>query len=138
MSIGAAINDLVSSFYELFASVLGGIYNTIHALLAAVIGLFSGFINLIGDVFKGAVDVVGGLGKFLASKFACAPAFPQFPFKFPGFLLASPPTTVSLYADSHCPTGNIVIVAIIAAGGYAFVRYNQGRPIAPAAQKKVQ
>lgn len=100
MSIGAAINDLVSSFYELFASVLGGIYNTIHALFAAVIGLFSGFINLIGDVFKGAVDVVGGLGKFLAS--------------------------------------NIVIVAIIAAGGYAFVRYNQGRPIAPAAQKKVQ
>lgn len=77
MSIGAAINDLVSSFYELFASVLGGIYNTIHALFAAVIGLFSGFINLIGDVFKGAVDVVGGLGKFLASKFAARPRFPN-------------------------------------------------------------
>jgi len=29
-------------------------------------------------------------------------------------------------------------VAIIAAGGYAFMRYSQGRPIAPAAQKKVQ
>ncbi|KAH8901871.1 hypothetical protein BR93DRAFT_942027 [Coniochaeta sp. PMI_546] len=109
MSIGAAINDLFSSIYELFASVLGGIYNTIHAILAAIIGLFSGFINLIGDVFKGAVDVVGGLGKFLAKMLT-------------EFVLI----------------GNIVIVGIIAAGGYAYVRYQQGRPIAPAAQKKVQ
>jgi phage-related protein len=73
MSIGNAISDLVSSFVELISSILTGIYNTIHAIFAAVLGLFSGFINLIGDVTKGAVDVVGGLGKFLASKSARTP-----------------------------------------------------------------
>ncbi|KAB5531426.1 hypothetical protein GE09DRAFT_1228225 [Coniochaeta sp. 2T2.1] len=100
MAITSAINDLVASIYELFASVVGGIYSAIHAVFAAVFGLFSGFVNLFADIFKGAFDVVGGLGKFLAS--------------------------------------NIVIVAIIALGGYAFVRYQnaQGRPAVP--QKKVQ
>jgi phage-related protein len=68
MSIGAAINDLVKSFYELFSSILSGIYNTFHAIFAAVFGLLNGFVNLIGDVFQGAFDVVGGVGKFLISK----------------------------------------------------------------------
>lgn len=40
--------------------------------------------------------------------------------------------------DRSSLPGNIVIVAIIAAGGYAYMRYSQGRPIAPTAQKKVQ
>ncbi|RKU47119.1 hypothetical protein DL546_004814 [Coniochaeta pulveracea] len=100
MSIGAAIGDLVHSFYELFASILGGIYNTFHAIFAAFFGLFNGLFVLIGDVFKGAFDVVGGVGKFLIS--------------------------------------NIVIVAIVAAGCFAYVRYQQqqGRSVGAAPQKK--
>ena len=80
MTITAAINDLVSSIFELFSSVLGGIYNTVHAIFAAFIGLFSGVINLVLDVFKGAIDVAGGLGKFLASKsFFPNPIVPRAP-----------------------------------------------------------
>lgn len=75
MAIGSAVNDFVSSIYGLFASVLGGVYNIFHTVFAAVFGLFSGFVNLIADVLKGGIDVVGGLGKFVASKFC--PTFPR-------------------------------------------------------------
>jgi len=78
MAISSAINDLVSSIYELFASVVGGIYAIFHTIFAAVYGLFSGVINLFADVFKGAIDVVGGLGKFVASKCCVLPFFPRF------------------------------------------------------------
>ena len=78
MAISSAINDLVSSIYELFASVLGGIYAIFHTIFAAVYGLFSGVINLFADVFKGAIDVVGGLGKFVASKCRFPPQVPTY------------------------------------------------------------
>jgi hypothetical protein len=150
MAISSAINDLVSSVYELFASVLGGIYTIFHTIFAAVYGLFSGVINLFADVFKGAIDVVGGLGKFLASKFLSTLMTPD-PQQLWRWIYVQGGGAVGergerLYtcevpsADgiTFYDTGNIVIVAIIAAGGYAFMRYSQGRPIAPAAQKKVQ
>jgi hypothetical protein len=147
MAISSAINDFVSSIYELFASVLSGIYNIFHTVFAAVFGLFSGVINLFADVFKGAIDVVGGLGTFLASKLLwpispappAPPASPDIRSPLPYLWGALACVAKVQSADSRpYSTGNIVIVAIIAAGGYAFMRYNQGRPIAPAAQKKVQ
>lgn len=117
MSIGTAIGDLIHSVYELFSSILSGIYNTFHAIFAAFFGLFNGLFVLIGDVFKGAFDVVGGVGKFLISKYIDARSAGQPHLTRPG---------------------NIVIVAIVAAAGFAYVRYQQqqGRPVGAAPQKK--
>lgn len=79
MAITSAVSDFISSIYELFASVLGGVYNIFHTVFAAVFGLFSGIINMFADLLKGGIDVVGGLGKFLASKFPPHLLTPNYP-----------------------------------------------------------
>ncbi|KAF4993613.1 hypothetical protein FGRMN_6331 [Fusarium graminum] len=70
MAITSAITDLLSSIYELFASVLNTIYTVIHSIFSAVLGFVQGLFNLVGDVLSGFVDVTGGVGKFLASNAA--------------------------------------------------------------------
>ncbi|KAM0421090.1 hypothetical protein ACHAPT_011161 [Fusarium lateritium] len=66
MAITTAINDLLSSIYELFASVFSTIYAIVHSVLSALLGFVRGLFNLIGDVTSGLVDVAGGVGKFVA------------------------------------------------------------------------
>ncbi|KAF5670496.1 hypothetical protein FHETE_4403 [Fusarium heterosporum] len=70
MAITSAITDLLSSIYELFASVLNTIYTVIHSIFSAVLGFVQGLFNLVGDVLSGLVDVTGGVGKFVASNAA--------------------------------------------------------------------
>jgi phage-related protein len=69
MAITSAVGDLFASIYELFASLFNTIYTIIHSVLSAILGFIQGFFNLITDVLSGLVDVTGGVGKFVASKF---------------------------------------------------------------------
>jgi hypothetical protein len=64
----AAFEDFFKSIYELFASVIGTFASLINTLITTVLNFFSGVINLFLDVGKGAVDLVGGIGKFIAGK----------------------------------------------------------------------
>lgn len=62
----AAFEDFFKSIYELFASIIGTFASLINTLVTTVLNFFSGVINLFLDVGKGAVDLVGGIGKFIA------------------------------------------------------------------------
>lgn len=64
----AAFEDFFKSIYELFASIIGTFASLINTLITTVLNFFSGVINLFLDVGKGAVDLVGGIGKFIAGK----------------------------------------------------------------------
>lgn len=64
----AAFEDFFKSIYELFASIIGTFASLINTLVTTVLNFFSGVINLFLDVGKGAVDLVGGIGKFIAGE----------------------------------------------------------------------
>lgn len=64
----AAFEDFFKSIYELFASIIGTFASLVNTLITTVLNFFSGIINLFLDVGKGAVDLVGGIGKFIAGK----------------------------------------------------------------------
>jgi phage-related protein len=64
----AAFEDFFKSIYELFASIIGTFASLINTLITTVVNFFSGVVNLFLDVGKGAVDLVGGIGKFIAGK----------------------------------------------------------------------
>lgn len=64
----AAFEDFFKSIYELFASIIGTFASLVNTLITTVLNFFSGIINLFLDVGKGAVDLVGGVGKFIAGK----------------------------------------------------------------------
>lgn len=64
----AAFEDFFKSIYELFASIIGTFASLVNTLITTVLNFFSGVINLFLDVGKGAVDLVGGIGKFIAGK----------------------------------------------------------------------
>lgn len=66
MAITTAINDFLSSIYELLSSIFGTVYAVIHSVIATLLGFVRGLFNLIGDVTSGLVDVAGGVGKFVA------------------------------------------------------------------------
>ena len=111
MAITTAIEDLFKSFYELIATVFSTFYHVLQTFLNAIISFFTGIVNMVADIFSGAVDIVGGVGKFLLGK----------DFFHHQRLVATPLTI----------TGNIVIIGVIAAGGYAYLRYTaQGRQVA--------
>lgn len=125
MSLTKAIQDLFNSFYELIASIFSAFYHVLQTVLNAIIGFFTGVVNLITDVFAGAVDVVGGVGKFVLSQFRSVAGGG-------GFSAPRIPLMRAL-ADTNrdCATGNIVIISIIAGGGYAYTRYTaHGRQVA--------
>lgn len=122
MAITNAITDLISSFLELFSSLFHTVFAITNSFVSGILSLFNGFFIFIGDIFKGVFDVVGGVGRFLAGKspFLSFPPAPICPVR---------KLTIS-YA------GNIVILGIIAAAGYAYVRFagqqtgRSGRPVA--------
>ncbi|UNI22766.1 hypothetical protein JDV02_008626 [Purpureocillium takamizusanense] len=66
MAITTAVSDLFNSFYELLSSVFGAAYAIVNSVVGAVVGFVTGIFKLVGDVLGGAVDIAGGVGKFLA------------------------------------------------------------------------
>ncbi|KAH0420317.1 hypothetical protein CcaCcLH18_14071 [Colletotrichum camelliae] len=123
MSFTKAFEDLFKSFYELIASIFSTFYHVLQVFLNAIISFFTGIVNLTADVFSGVVDVVGGVGKFVLGKI---PADRRGAVKHP-----APPVYMRPKLIRPFFTGNIVIIGIIAAGGYAYVRYTtHGRQVA--------
>lgn len=108
MAITSAVSDLVASVYELFASFLGAIYTIVHSFLAGIANLFAGVFHMFADVFQGVFDLVGGVGKFIAGKSS-------------SFHASS--TNQGKGADGVWFTGNAVIIGLVAAAGYAYVRF---------------
>lgn len=69
MAVTSAVADLIRSFTELLSSAFGAAYAVVHSFLAGLIGLFTGFFAFVGDLVKGAFDLVGGVGRFVAGKY---------------------------------------------------------------------
>ena len=115
-SFFAAFEDLFKSFYELLTAIISTIVHLFQSIISAILGFFASIFSLVGDVLGGVADVAGGVGKFVTGKSRCRPEH---------VLVLTRP-------------GNIVILAIVAAGAFAFIRVQQGRPIVPsnAAAKK--
>ncbi|GJN71882.1 hypothetical protein VFPFJ_02607 [Purpureocillium lilacinum] len=66
MAITTAISDLFKSFYELISSIFGAAYAIVNSVVGAVVGFVTGIFKLAGDVLGGAIDIAGGVGKFIA------------------------------------------------------------------------
>lgn len=113
----SAFEDLFKSIYELFASIIGTVASVVNAFINTILGFFSGIVNLVGDVLQGAVNLVGGIGKFVTGKHCPVSADDR--------------PRVQANDLSKTP-GNIVVIGIIAAGGYLYVRSQQGKPVVPA------
>lgn len=108
----AAFEDFFKSIYELFASIIGTFASLINTLITTILNFFSGIINLFLDVGKGAIDLVGGIGNFIASK--------------------SNKVHFTMGPHLLTVTGNIVVLGVVAAGFYVYTRQQQGKPVVPA------
>ena len=109
----SAFEDLFKSLYELLAAIISTIVNIFQSIISVIIGFFTSIVNLFGDVLGGLVDVAGGVGKFVASKL--------------------PILRSKVYHRSWLIyPGNIIILGIVAAGIFVFLRVQQGRPVIPA------
>lgn len=64
----AAIEDLLKSFGNLFAGVFGTISNIVTGFFSMIVHFFTSFADLITGTFKGAVEMIGGLGRFIAGE----------------------------------------------------------------------
>ncbi|EJT78328.1 hypothetical protein GGTG_03429 [Gaeumannomyces tritici R3-111a-1] len=62
----AAIEDLLKSFGNLFASVFSTISNVVTGFFTMVAHLLTSFVDLVTGTFKGLVEMIGGLGRFVA------------------------------------------------------------------------
>lgn len=116
----SAFEDFFKSIYELFASIIGSLASVVNAFISTIINFFSGIVNLFADVLKGAVNVVGGIGKFITGKQDCASR------------MEGPANMRRFETDRLDITGNIVVIGVIAAAGYLYVRSQQGKPVVPA------
>jgi phage-related protein len=101
MAVTNAITDLIQSIGELLSSVFGAAYAIVHSFISGVLGLFAGFFAFVGDLAKGVVDLTGGVGKFVAGRF---------------FFSCQPRSTLT-------DPGNAVFLAVVAAAGYAYMRF---------------
>ncbi|KAK4135221.1 hypothetical protein BT67DRAFT_448864 [Trichocladium antarcticum] len=87
MAVTNAITDLVKSIAELFSSVFNAVYSIVHSFITNILALLASFLALFGDLGKGVIDLVGGVGRFVA--------------------------------------GNVVVLGVVAAAGYAYIRFVQ-------------
>jgi hypothetical protein len=69
MGLANAVIDLVKSFGELLNSVVGTAYALVHSFVAGVWGLVAGVLAMFGDLGKGAIDFVEGVGRFVVGTF---------------------------------------------------------------------
>jgi hypothetical protein len=115
MALIQGIEDLFKSIYELFASVIGAIANVFGIIISTILSFFTGIFSMVGDVFKGVVDVVGGVTGFVLSE-----------------LTSNPSPNCNSSGTNHFLAGNIVVLLVIAAGGYIYMQRQQGRPVVPA------
>jgi phage-related protein len=64
-----AIYDFLASIVELIVSTFSTIFHTLKAAAEGFLNLLFSFVKLFEDVLKGAIDVVGGVGKFVVGAF---------------------------------------------------------------------
>lgn len=64
-----AIYDFFASIVELIVSTFSTIFHTLKGAVEGLLNLLFGVVNLFEDVLKGAIDVVGGVGKFIVGEF---------------------------------------------------------------------
>lgn len=115
MAVTNAITDLIKSIGELLSSVFGAAYSIVHSFVSGIVSLFAGFFNFVADLAKGVVDLTGGVGKFVAGKFS------PFLFRFSSFMA---PKESRNKNPTNRP-GNAVFIAVVAAAGYAYMRFVQ-------------
>lgn len=115
----SAVEDLFKSFYEMIAAVVGTIVHLGQTFVMAIVNFFTSIVRLVTDVLSGVVDVAGGVGKFIAGKY-----------------ISAAHSLANASAHNHCDLGNIVILGIVAAGGFLYIRaQQQGRRPAAATTK---
>jgi phage-related protein len=109
-SIITSVKDLIASVFEVIFSVFRAAFNTTSQLIEAVVNSVIGTFKFVLHTIAGTLEAAGGVGKFIASK----------------SLLRE-----TLCYNANMFEGNIVVIALIAGGGYAYLRYqkSQGRPV---------
>ena len=68
MAVTTAVNDFVSSIYELIASFVTTFFHLIQTIFNGIIGFVTGFFNLVVGTIGSVLGVVGETGKFLIGK----------------------------------------------------------------------
>lgn len=131
MAVTSAVTDLIKSIGELLSSVFGAAYAIIHSFVSGVFSLLAGFFAFIGDIGQGVFDLAGGVGKFVAGMCLSVSS----PVRC--FLLAWRCGTPCFGTSSEIRIaeqyqlltgtllGNAAIIAVLAAAGYAYVRFVQ-------------
>jgi phage-related protein len=114
-SFVSAIGDLFKSIFEFFTAILSTVWSVVEGVLTAIVSFFTGIVNMVGDVLGGVVNALGGVGKFVAS------AYSQDRVEIRKKL-----------THAALSPGNIIIIGILAAGAFVYVRTQQGRPVVPA------
>ncbi|SPQ23117.1 5e63f2d9-bd87-4b2c-93ce-55ed5c6272c5 [Thermothielavioides terrestris] len=66
MAVTTVLTDLAHSLGELLSSVFGTAYALVHSFVADLFGLLAGFFALANDLVRDVVDLVGGVGRFVA------------------------------------------------------------------------
>ena len=128
MSLTASIEALFRSVYELFASIFTTIYRVFEGAITIVLSFITGLFSMVTDVFKGVIDALGGITHFVLGKHRIATDMPS------NWRLCFEPQAC-FGADGRLLTlkiGNIVIIGVIAAAGFVYLRTQNGRPVVPA------
>lgn len=111
-SIIASIKDLVTSVFEVILSLFDKGFDVVYGLLDTVINFFVGIFKTALYTVGGALEAVGGIGKFLASESSALNIH-----RIPVLIVLA--------------LGNLVVLALIAGGFFGYKEYQrrQGRPV---------
>jgi hypothetical protein len=103
-SFTSAISDFVKSIFELFASFFQTLFQLIETIFRTIFNFFASVLQLGADSFKGVFDVLGGVANFLLGESSC-------------YLFGRTATNIVL--------ANVVLIGLIAAGGYGYLVYQR-------------
>jgi hypothetical protein len=100
-----AIGNFFNSIFELFFSFFQTAYDLVATIISSIFSFIGSILNVFVEFFKGIVDVVGGLGKFVLGKF---------------FVLSD-----QINFETKTVAGNAAIIMLVAAGAYGYLYYQR-------------
>jgi hypothetical protein len=134
MAITSAVTDLIKSVGELLSSVFHAAYAIIHSFVSGIFGLLAGFFAFVGDIGQGVFDLAGGVGKFVAGM-CLSPLLSVQYFCWHQLALWNSMSVLGICLEIRMTEqnrllintllGNAAIIAVLAAAGYAYVRFVQ-------------
>ncbi|KAF1814948.1 hypothetical protein P152DRAFT_455992 [Eremomyces bilateralis CBS 781.70] len=105
-SILTSISDLIASIFKVVGSIFSQALHAVEGVSSMVVHFFTGLLSMVQDVFVGLAKAVGGVGNFV---------------------IGMTPLELLCRKLTRIEPGNVVVLSIIAAGGYLFLQYQQGQ-----------